>query len=447
MATEFNSSPLTILGQQDSSTPAPQPSSGFFDPGGFGYENLGPRLFNTLGNLGERFGQFAGEQLYGTGITADGKPTGFPIDRPTVAGDIATLPGNTLRALDFFAGPVFDTIPGAKDYLTGKSGVEFQQQERENKENIRNAALNAQAAQELSNLMQQAELNSPQANFLTARAQGNLTPEQINEANAFAASMGTTFDPNLGYSRTPFLEFQTPTINSILDLPAGVGNFGMKTDPQGRMISQGDDRSAFDQASRERLARLEQRDLLPGETFTERDTRLADARTGGAERGGQMSFEEARKFIPKGAKETTKSHNARIKAFQAQQNSTINQLKEQYEQLRVQGQVLNNERIAALAAKYQQTEPQRYREVLQVAQAMLKDGLLEDQVQVAMYVIEEMGGKPSDIFDPFRPDSGGGDGGASTYTPEQETKIESFMSANGLGREEALKLLRDSGRI
>tara|TARA_R110000803_G_scaffold20739_2_gene53111 strand:+ start:49 stop:1518 length:1470 start_codon:yes stop_codon:yes gene_type:complete len=373
-----------------------KPQGGFFDPGGFGYENLGPRL-------GENIGQFFGEQLYGTGITAEGQPTGFPIDRPSAVGDIATLPGNALRALDFFAGPPVDAMPGLLDYFTGQSGVESQQQERENQEDIRNAVLDAQSTQELSRLMQQAESNSPQANFLNARAQGVLTPEQINEANAFAASMGTTFDPNLGYSRNPFLEsqeFETPTINSILNLPAGVGNFGMKTDAQGRMISQGDDRSAFDQASRDRLARLEARDVRPGETLTERDTRIADSRTEGTDRGGEMSFEEARKFVPKGAREKTKDYNERIKAYQAQQNSSISQLKEEYEEYRVQGQVLNNERIQAYTAQYQQTEPEKYRETLQVAQEMLQDGLLQDETQAAMYVIEQMGGKVSDIFDP-----------------------------------------------
>jgi hypothetical protein len=271
-------------------------------------------------------------------------------------------------------------------------------------------------AESLSRLNEEAQTGSPQANFLNARAQGVLTPEQINEANAFAASMGTTFDPNLGYSRTPFLEsqeFETPTINSILNLPAGVGDFGMKTDAQGRMISQGDDRSALNKASRDRLARLEERDVRPGETLQERDTRIADSRTEGTDRGGKMSFEEARKFIPKGAKEKTKDYNARVKAFQAQQNSAISQLKEQYEQFRVQGQVLNNQRIQAYIAQYQQTEPEKYRETLQVAQEMLRDGLLEDEVQMAMYVINTMGGKSSDIFDTTRMFMGGDDGGKS----------------------------------
>ena len=431
---------------------ASEPQGGFFSPGGFGYEYLGPRL-------GENIGQFFGEQLYGTGITAQGQPTGFPIDRPSAVGDIATLPGNALRALDFFAGPVFDAAPDVVDYITGQSGVESQQREIENREDIKNAALDAQFTQELSQLMGQAQTGSPQANFLNARAQGVLTPEQINEANAFAESMGTTFDPNLGYSRTPFLEsqeFETPTINSILNLPAGVGDFGMKTDAQGRMISRGDDRTAFDQASRDRIARLEARpDFMTA--YSDQELRdIAEAGrtkredTGVATRGdarGEMTFEEARKFVPKGERETTKSYNQRIKAYQAQQNSAISQLKEQYEQYRVQGQVLNNQRIKAYTDQYQQTEPEKYRETLQVAQEMLRDGILQDEVQAAMYVIEQMGGKVSDIFDPVVGFMGGGNGGAQTYTPEQEVRIERFMKANGLGREDALRELRNAKKI
>ena len=75
--------------------------------------------------------------------------------------------------------------------------------------------------------------------------------------------------------------FGAPTINEILDLPSGQG-LGMRTDEQGRMISQEDSRAAFDQASLDRLARLEERDLLQGETLQERDTRLAKSRTEGA---------------------------------------------------------------------------------------------------------------------------------------------------------------------
>jgi len=362
-------------------------------------------------------------------------------------------------------------------------------------ESTRSAALNTQAAQELSRLMEGVGNNSPQANFLAEKAQGDLTSKQIADANAFAKSIGTTFDPELGYSRAPFLESQAvqPQVTqeqlqqlaspgriapmgrdatkariaqlSGLSSPATLNqaitnnpNAVMSTDAQGRIRSFASPQAvqqnltnaqtSFDQASRDRLTRLEQRDVRPGETITERDTRIADSRTEGSDRGGEMSFEEARKFVPKGQKETAKSYNERVKSFRAQQNSTINKLKEEYEQYRVQGQVLNNQRTNALIANYQQTQPEKYKQVFATAQEMLKDGILKDQTQMAMYVIDTMGGKSSDIFDPsvefYR---GGDDGGAQTYTQEQEVRIERFMKANGLGREDALRELRNAKKI
>jgi len=245
--------------------------------------------------------------------------------------------------------------------------------------------------------------------------------------------------------------FGAPTISAIQNLPSGQG-MGMMTDEQGRMISLGDDRTAFDQASQDRIDRLEARpDFMTAYSSQElRDIaeagRTKSEDTGVATRG-EMTFEEARKFVPKGERETTKSYNQRIKAFQAQQNSYISKLKEQYEQFRVQGQVLNNQRIQAYIAQYQQTEPEKYRETLQVAQEMLRDEILEDEVQVAMYVIDQMGGKSTDIFDPVVEFMRGGDGSGQTYTPEQEAKIERFMEANKFGREDALRELRNAGRI
>ena len=202
-------------------------------------------------------------------------------------------------------------------------------------------------------------------------------------------------------------------------------NAVMATDAQGRMRSfaspqarqqnLANAQAAFDQESLNRqirgggtgsfagdsaarVARVNERDKRPGETQTERDTRIADSRTVGADRGGEMSFEEARKFIPKGERETTKSYNQRIKAYQAQQNSTINKLKEEYEEYRTEGQKVDNARTNALIAKYKQTEPKKYKEVFETAQQMLQDEILEDQTQMAMYIVDKMGGKVSDIF-------------------------------------------------
>ena len=235
----------------------------------------------------------------------------------------------------------------------------------------------------------------------------DISPEVAgqNLINQFRRSAGMPL--SVDETRTLLEErFGAPTISAIQALPEGEG-LGLRVDPQGRMISLGDDRSAFDQASIDRQNRINLRDLLPGETLTQRDTRLADSVTQGAERGGNMSFEEARKFVPRkensrGQKESVSSHNARIKAFQAQQNSVINQIEQKYEELRLQGQVLNNQRIEAYTARYKQTQPEKYQQVLEIAEDMLKRGILKDQIQFAMYIIDQMGGDASDIFDPSR---------------------------------------------
>ena len=112
-----------------------------------------------------------------------------------------------------------------------------------------------------------------------------------------------------------------------------------------------------------------------------------------------MTFEEARKFVPKGQKETTKAYNERIKAFQTQQNSRLNKLKESLQELKVTGQELNNDRVRALIVKYARSEPARYGQVLADAQAMFADGRIKDETEMALYIIEEMGDDISSVTD------------------------------------------------
>jgi polyhydroxyalkanoate synthesis regulator phasin len=254
------------------------------------------------------------------------------------------------------------------------------------------------------------EIFAPSASQLEAFMDGM---EAASQPTATGLGLGGSEGVVFGGGRAPMTQAETramlqerfgaPTISEIQNLPSGQG-MGMMTDAQGRMISPGDSRTAFDQLSQDRIDRLEARpDFMTA--YSEQELRdIAEAgQTEGSVRGGEMSFEEARKFVPKGARETTKSYNERIKAFQAQQNSVINKLKEEYEEYRVAGQGINNERLEALAAQYQQTEPKKYRETLQVAQEMLRRGTLQDEMQAAMYVVDIMGGKVSDIFNPDRP--------------------------------------------
>ena len=59
-----------------------------------------------------------------------------------------------------------------------------------------------------------AKPDSPQGNFLARMETGeDLTPQEIQNAQAFATSMGTTFDPKTGYSREAFGEARNAEFN------------------------------------------------------------------------------------------------------------------------------------------------------------------------------------------------------------------------------------------
>jgi len=70
--------------------------------------------------------------------------------------------------------------------------------------------------------------------------------------------------------------FGAPTLNQIQALPQGEGR-GTAVDAQGRMASE--NRGEYNDASAEMQARIADRDRRPGESQTERDTRLAQGRT------------------------------------------------------------------------------------------------------------------------------------------------------------------------
>ena len=76
------------------------------------------------------------------------------------------------------------------------------------------------------------------------------------------------------------------TLNQYLNAPDGTpGVYGLRTDPQGRMISTREGEQAtgglsdYEKASAERYARMDERKRRPGESRTQRDTRLAQGET------------------------------------------------------------------------------------------------------------------------------------------------------------------------
>ena len=159
------------------------------------------------------------------------------------------------------------------------------------------------------------------------------------------------------------------TLNQYLNAPAGTpGVSGLRTDPQGRMIPNigqfqaqpevaqpviDSDATAsaqpsasalsdFERASLERQqriggtgsfagdsaalqARIAERDRLPGETQTERDTRIAQSRTQGSRSGGGLSQSDLRDLAQGSARGATEGERAR--ALQIQQRAGLGPFK------------------------------------------------------------------------------------------------------------------------
>ena len=159
------------------------------------------------------------------------------------------------------------------------------------------------------------------------------------------------------------------TLNEYLNAPAGTpGVSGLRTDPQGRMVPNigqfqtqpevaqpaidndvpataqpsASALSDFERASLERQqriggtgsfagdsaalqARIAERDRLPGETQTERDTRIAQSRTQGSRSGGSLSQADLRDLAQGSARGATEGERAR--ALEIQQRAGLGQFK------------------------------------------------------------------------------------------------------------------------
>jgi len=342
---------------------------GFFSPGGFGYEYLG-------GRLGENIGEFAGKQKYGTGLTAEGQVTGFPVDRPSLAGDLLTLPGTALNVVgDFVTDPL---IAGSKlaqnvaSYATGATGVQSQQAEQAAQaasDLVATPSVTppaeslATGAQEQGQSIPQGAPGSAQANFATRMATGEaLTPQEIQDAQSFAASMGTTFDPATGYSREPFenaqqAQGQVPTApmpgQSLSQFMRYEDSPEQRTeqflDAQGRLRRRltptaaqlrgepvgsqplADQYQSYEREVEKAQARLSERDIRPGESQADRDTRIARGQTTGGQTEG-LSFDDARRraegdLAERGVKNPSASQvNALARALQAEEPERLAEL-------------------------------------------------------------------------------------------------------------------------
>ena len=182
-----------------------------------------------------------------------------------------------------------------------------------------------------------------------------------------------------------------------------------------------DGRSSFFTESIAREQRL--RDRQPGETQTERDTRLARSRTlegraraeaGGSGVGRDMTFEEAKKLVARreyysGKKESMKTYNERIRQLQAEYNSGPKKALREAAKLANEGRRLQNEAAQAKLDEYKKTKTEKYQDLVTVAELFIRDGRLTEE-QATLYIIDAMGGDIKKLFTEPDTPSGGSDG-------------------------------------
>tara|TARA_R100000654_G_C2680065_1_gene127178 strand:- start:441 stop:1961 length:1521 start_codon:yes stop_codon:yes gene_type:complete len=228
-----------------------------------------------------------------------------------------------------------------------------------------------------------------------------------------------------------------------------------------------DGRSSFFTESAAREQRLRDRDRQPGETRTERDTRIAKSRQQ-QRSSSDMTFAEASKFVPRkesysGRKESKRIHTARIKEFQARYNSDPQKAARKAAELLNQGRIIDNNLVQAKLDNYKRTSAQKYSDVVEVAELLVTDGRL-DENQAVLFIVDEMGGDIKKLF--AEPDTPSGVSDSKTETPtlvdaitgrtpnasgfysdEIEAGIRAVMDANGLSREAAIAALKDAGEL
>ena len=257
--------------------------SGFFEPGGFGYEYLG-------GRLGETIGQFVGEQKYGTGLDVEGGATGRPLNPRGLPGQTATLGASALELIgDYGIDPVVTAAQGLPEYVTGLDLTDSSL--------IDTPTAEVPEAQTAIPQIPQGAPGSPQAFFEEYRSKGPLTPEQISRGEAAAERMGRTFNPDTGFSQAPVQAGSAAPVTSGLVTQSGIPlseflsgaaipSAGLRAESpmyadnsMSRGLTGNAGRAAYEAASAEREGRLAARMQQPGESITERDTRNAAART------------------------------------------------------------------------------------------------------------------------------------------------------------------------
>jgi hypothetical protein len=235
------------------------------------------------------------------------------------------------------------------------------------------------------------------------------------------------------------------TLNEYLNAPSGTeGVSGLRTDPQGRMIPSGFETRAdaygdYERESAARDARLAARMQQPGESITERDTRVARERTTGPRTYGGYTTAQLRDVVGGGDALRAAQMQAEMQGKQAEaEDLQEQQILAQQANYKRQQKILESElKQAAKAA-----EPSKVKKAIDVVNDLISAGTItQDQAKSA--VLQELKYDPEKLlsFDRIV-------GEDSSFTEEQESLIEKGMKSNpNYTREDIIKVLKDRGKL
>ena len=267
------------------------------------------------------------------------------------------------------------------------------------------------------NPMKEAEAGSPQAIFERIRAKGALSPELIAAGQARAEAMGTTFDPEAGFSRDAYLAGQADpgpmgrdatmdrlggrTLNEYLNAPDGTeGVSGLRTDPQGRMIPGGFDTRA------DAYGQYEDEVSQAYQRQSERMQQRADQRDGtaGPRTYGGYTTSQLRGMV--GGGDNLRAAQMRAEAGLNPVTGNREKTEAERSQSEQQGQ-LQNEVLQARLDSFKQTDPDKLSKAQAYAERL---GLTGDSATA--FIFSQMGTSMDDIFG-LEGTGGGGGGGAA----------------------------------
>jgi hypothetical protein len=198
-------------------------------------------------------------------------------------------------------------------------------------------------------------------------------------------------------------------------------------------------RAAYEDASAERDARLGARMKQPGETITERDTRLAGERTTGPRTYGGYTTAQIRGAVGGGKALRAAQMQAEMQGKQAEaEYLQEQQMAAQEAAYKQQQEILESE----LKQAVKDAEPSKVQEAIDEANDLVSAGTITPS-QMNAAILQRLKYDPEVLLsfdDIAKKDTG--------FTEEQESLIEKGMKRNpNYTREDIIKVLKDRGKL